>query len=325
MVKNSKRSMKINKTLERRHQTKKTRRSSTKRNRLHRRKRRGGNGATSITLQDAGRWLEERSIDDYDDNGNTLLTLAIKQGDLEIAEYAIAQGANVNKPDEDGETPLISAVAHIDNDDYSGMQLLHLLLKKGADVNAQDQQGYTSLHYAVDFDVDGNNIEAIRQLLDTYHANPDIVSKDGSVALDMANNDVVRDFLGKRALDTLYQNWTDKPNKKSDIPVICNNETACPITYYDLDELRYQKRLVKLDGKCYSFYAFANEISIDKNPFTNQEWSEDAKKKIGLLRVHQPTLQREDASFSSKMGGDQPRRQRLGGKSRTRKLTKLLR
>jgi ankyrin repeat protein len=179
--------------------------------------------------------LDERSIDEYNEIGNTLLTLAVKQGDLEITKYAIDHGANVNKPDEDGETPLSSAIAHIDNDDYSGMQLLHLLLKKGADVNAQDNLGNTSLHYAVDFDVDGNNIEAIKLLLDTYHANPNIVSKDGSVALDMANNDVVRDFLSKRALNVLYQSWTDKPNKKSDIPGQCNNETVCPITYYELN------------------------------------------------------------------------------------------
>jgi len=315
MVKHSKRTTKL-----RLRNTMKARRSFTKR---IRRKRRGGNGATSITLQDAERWLEERNIDDYDDNGNTLLMLAIKQGDLEITNYAIAHGANVNRPDEDGETPLISAISHIDKDDYSGMQMLHLLLKKGAYVNAQDKQGLTCLHYAVDFDVDGNNIYAIRQLLDTYHANPNIASKDGYVAMDMANNDVVRDFLGKRALDALYQSWTDKPNKKSDIPVICNNETVCPITYYDLDELRYHKRLVKLDGKCYSFYAFANEVSIDKNPFTNQEWSEDAKKKIGLLRGYQSTLQHEETYVSSKMKKSQksvePRKhRRLGRTSRTR-------
>lgn len=314
MVKHSKKYMKL-----RLRNTMKARRSSA--NRI-RRKRRGGNGATSITLQDAERWVEERSIDDYDDNGNTLLTLAIKQGDLAITKYAVDHGANVNKPDEDGETPLISAISHIDKDDYSGMQLLHLLLKKGADVNAQDKQGLTCLHYAVDFDVDGNNIYAIRQLLDTYHANPNIISKDGYVALDMANNDVVRDFLGKRALDALYQGWTDKPNKKSDIPVICNNETVCPITYYDLDELRYQKRLVKLDGKCYSFYAFANEVSIDKNPFTNGEWSPDAENKIKLLRGYQSTLQHEETYISSKMKKSQksvePRKHRLGRTSRTR-------
>jgi hypothetical protein len=281
----------------------KARRSSA--NRI-RRKRRGGNGATSITLQDAKRWLKERSIDDYDDNGNTLLTLAIKQGDLEITNYAIDHGANVNKPDKGGETPLFSAISH-----YSGMEMLHLLLNKGVDVNAQDKQGLTCLHYAVDFDVDGDHIDVIRELLDN-HANPNIVSNDGDVALDMANNDVVRDFLGKRALDTLYQSWTDKPNKKSDIPEICNNETICPITLDNLDELLDHKRLVKLDGKCYSFYAFAHEISIDKNPITKQKWSEDAKKKIGLIRVHQSTLQREKP-------------QSFGGKSRTRKHTKRFR
>jgi hypothetical protein len=86
---------------------------------------------------------------------------------------------------------------------------------------------------------------------------------------------------------------------------------------------------VKLDGKCYSFYAFANDVPVGQNPFTNQKWSDEAEKKIGLIRVYQSTLQREEAHFSSKMGGDitsmeqrRPTRQRLGKTSRTRKLYK---
>lgn len=51
-------------------------------------------------------------------------------------------GANVNARDEEGRTPLFSAVLG------ASVGLVGLLLEKGADVNAKDDEGWTALHFA---------------------------------------------------------------------------------------------------------------------------------------------------------------------------------
>src|SRR3954447_10000171 len=54
----------------------------------------------------------------------------------------LAEGANPNARDEEGRTPLFSAVLG------ASVGLVGLLLEKGADVNAKDGDGWTALHFA---------------------------------------------------------------------------------------------------------------------------------------------------------------------------------
>jgi ankyrin repeat protein len=54
----------------------------------------------------------------------------------------LQRGADVNVRDDDGRTPLFSAVL------AGSVGLAGLLLESGADVNARDQDGWTALHFA---------------------------------------------------------------------------------------------------------------------------------------------------------------------------------
>lgn len=64
------------------------------------------------------------------------------KGDLNAVKQAVAAGADLNLPDENGNTLLMGAASSGNN------ELVKFLLSKGADVKAKDQSGETALHYA---------------------------------------------------------------------------------------------------------------------------------------------------------------------------------
>ena len=74
---------------------------------------------------------------------------------------------------------------------------------------------------------------------------------------------------------------------------MCNEETTCPITLFNLKALRKRKRLVVIDGRCYSFYAFAYQRALTENPFTRKAFSPEAKQKINKIRQYRVFLNQE--------------------------------
>lgn len=76
--------------------------------------------------------------------GETLLHLAAKSGQLGVAEYLVAAGLNVNARTKDGLTPLhgAAALSHqqvwcFEGDGTREIALVKLLLAHGADINAE--------------------------------------------------------------------------------------------------------------------------------------------------------------------------------------------
>jgi ankyrin repeat protein len=67
--------------------------------------------------------------------------------DLVLVRDLLALGADPDVRDEDGRTPLFSAVLG------GSIGLAGLLLEAGADVNARDSQGFSPLHYAAQEDL----------------------------------------------------------------------------------------------------------------------------------------------------------------------------
>lgn len=84
----------------------------------------------------------------------------------------LAAGADPNARDEDGRTPLFSAVLG------ASVGLVGLLLEKGADVNARDHAGYTALHFAAQ-----EYMPEMAKILVGRGADPNARDDDGSSAL----------------------------------------------------------------------------------------------------------------------------------------------
>jgi ankyrin repeat protein len=59
-----------------------------------------------------------------------------------VAEFFIQRGADVNKLNQDGETPLSLASGH------GRLEIAHLLLRSGSNVDTKDRNGSTPLHKA---------------------------------------------------------------------------------------------------------------------------------------------------------------------------------
>lgn len=60
---------------------------------------------------------------------------------LDIVQYLVENGADINRSNFNGGTCLINSVQSV--------ELCQFLIKHGADVNAQDIQSKTALHYAI--------------------------------------------------------------------------------------------------------------------------------------------------------------------------------
>lgn len=101
--------------------------------------------------------------------GATPLYSAVLSGRKDLVEILIANGADVSHIDENGWTPLHSAVQAYNKN----VRIVKLLLSNGSFVNAKDGEGKTSLHWAAEM----GRIE-IAELLLTHKA--DINAKDAS-------------------------------------------------------------------------------------------------------------------------------------------------
>ena len=79
----------------------------------------------------------EINIDVVDGFGNTALIIACEKGLLEIANYLINNGANVNHQNEQGATPVMKAA------EGNNFFVVKLLLEKNIDLTISDFSGRT--------------------------------------------------------------------------------------------------------------------------------------------------------------------------------------
>ncbi|WP_341815970.1 ankyrin repeat domain-containing protein [Wolbachia endosymbiont (group B) of Idaea biselata] len=118
------------------------------------------------------------NIDANDKNGNTLLYSAAEIGDLNLVKLLLDNGANIEaKNGKYQATPLHGAVLN------EKLSVVKLLLDRSANVNAEDKDNWTPLHYAADT----NSLDIVKVLVDA-HANLGAKGNYGKTPLDIAKD-----------------------------------------------------------------------------------------------------------------------------------------
>ena len=128
------------------------------------------------------------------ENGNTPLHTAVNNWYDEVVELLLANGANVNKVNDDGKTPL-----HVACKKYGKSSIVKLLIEKGANVNEPEHNAFenTPLHLAAmnksDFGFLGSNKgneenEEIARLLLEAGGNPEVKNAKGYTVMELAES-----------------------------------------------------------------------------------------------------------------------------------------
>ena len=142
----------------------------------------------------------------FDAEASRALTDAAFVCDLIKARELLRAGADPDARDDDGRTPLFSAVLG------GSVGLVGLLLEAGADVNAHDHRGFTALHFAAEEQLP----EMIRLLL-AKGANPNARDEDGVTPLGRAvfsereHRDVIPTLVKAGANPDLPNNAGESP------------------------------------------------------------------------------------------------------------------
>ncbi len=96
------------------------------------------------TNVEAVKWALEQGFDVKDPKADFLLTGPVMNGRLDIVQLLLTKGADANRPDSLGYTPLMHAVLT----ETTSLELVMLLLEKGADAKAKAKDGLTALSFA---------------------------------------------------------------------------------------------------------------------------------------------------------------------------------
>ena len=116
-----------------------------------------------------------KNVDEQNKAGLSALHVAIKMGDLKIAQLLLDHGADINAQDFRGNTPLILAIKK------KNLELVTFVVMRKADVNLANNDGITPLHQAAFIEN-----EKIVDFLLKAHADPNLKNNDGATPYDFA-------------------------------------------------------------------------------------------------------------------------------------------
>ena len=116
---------------------------------------------------------------------NRYFDAAINAGSIDCVKLMLARGANINLPDDEGVTPLMTSVRVTYR---NGLEITQLLITKGANINARASRGSTPLMYAASGVADHYQDEyvAVVRLLIKHGAKVNVRNKLGDSPLSIA-------------------------------------------------------------------------------------------------------------------------------------------
>jgi len=101
-------------------------------------------------------------IFDFDDEGVSILDMAVTYNNLEMVEYLIGKGLDINKTSRrSGFTSLMAAAC------YGRIEIAKILLENGANQEARDSKGFSAIDFARKM-----NKKSILELLDYDESSP---------------------------------------------------------------------------------------------------------------------------------------------------------
>ena len=126
-------------------------------------------------LNELKKRIDLAQIDHKYQCGFTLLHYAAKENRVEVIEYLVSSGCDINAADDDKQTPLHKSVM------FGHTESVKLLIDKGANVNKVDNNGNTPLHVAI---INGGDFCAVKVLIEK--ANLAIQNNDDQNVLHVA-------------------------------------------------------------------------------------------------------------------------------------------
>jgi ankyrin repeat protein len=171
-------------------------------------------------------------------DGETFLHKKAFCGSIEIVDFLIESGADVNIKDNQGRIPL-----HLASQEYEiGEQKTRLLIKSGSDVNAKDKNGSAPIHNATSWGCFSNRtINSIKALIESG-ADVNIKDNQGKTALHLSASsfaDEIVELLIKSGADI---NIKDNDGKTAlDYAFLTQSQR-----YADEDIYKQGKNIIKL-------------------------------------------------------------------------------
>ena len=130
--------------------------------------------------------------------------LHYEEKNVELAEFFIKYGVDVNMKNDRGETPLHT---------NGNIEVVKLLIKNGADVNTKNEQYETPLHT-------NNSVEVVKLLVEEHDLDVNEKDLDGNTPIHTVSDIEVAKFLLDNGADISL------PNDQGELPIITNSNSA---------------------------------------------------------------------------------------------------
>ena len=95
--------------------------------------------ADNVDFDEISCFISQYGIDFVDRDNRTILMSAVVKNNLELSDYLLKQGSNINAQDIEGMTPLHLSAIH------GCYEMTKFLLENGAEVDSTDSRGNTPL------------------------------------------------------------------------------------------------------------------------------------------------------------------------------------